>query len=140
MSRLRRRSRSTKDVLPILQARCQVCYRPGEIAPMSLLTYTDARPWARAIKQAVTTREMPPWYAESGYVKLLNDPTLSDDEIGKFVAWADNGAVEGNPADKVPLRTFYDGWNIQPDMVIEMPEPVEIPAEGWSTTRTFGSM
>src|ERR1700738_2418990 len=70
-----------KDVLPILQKRCQGCHRPGEVAPMPLMTYQDARPWAKAIRQAVLTRKMPPWFADPHFGKFANDPTLSRAEM-----------------------------------------------------------
>src|SRR5215471_9688346 len=76
-----------KEVLPILQNRCQECHRPGEIAPMSLLTYMDARPWAKSIKQAVLTKKMPPWFADQHVGKFANDRSLSQEEIGTLVAW-----------------------------------------------------
>src|SRR3954467_8585700 len=85
-----------KDVLPILQKNCQTCHRPGEIAPMSLLTYKDARPWAKAIKNAVVSRQMPPWFADPNYGHFANDRTLKDETIKTLVAWADGGALEGN--------------------------------------------
>src|ERR1700733_87903 len=85
-----------KDVLPILQKNCQSCHRPGEVAPMSLLTFQEARPWAKAIKTAVATRKMPPWFAESGHRQIADERKLSDREIETLVAWADNGAAEGN--------------------------------------------
>ena len=102
-----------KDVLPVLQKNCQGCHRPGEMAPMSLLTYSDARPWAKAMKQAVATKKMPPWFAEKGH--FANDRSLSQAEIDTIVAWADNGAVEGDDAkDKPAPISFPDGWNIKP--------------------------
>ena len=70
-----------KDVLPILQKNCQSCHRPGEIAPMSFLSYSDARPWAKAMKQAVVTRQMPPWFADPAYGHFENDKRLSESEI-----------------------------------------------------------
>jgi hypothetical protein len=119
-----------KDVLPILQKNCQECHRPGEVAPMSLLTYPDARPWAKAIKAAVVSKKMPPWFADDGYAHFANDKRLSDADIAKLVAWVDGGAVEGNPKDKPAPVTFTDGWNIKPDMVVEMPKDVHIQATG----------
>jgi hypothetical protein len=119
-----------KDVLPILQKNCQACHRPGEIGPMSFLSYKDVRPWAKAIKSAVLSRQMPPWFAEPGLSHFANDRTLSDAAIKTLVAWADGGAVEGKPEDApAPLR-FVDGWNIKPDMVIEMPLDIPLPATG----------
>lgn len=119
-----------KDALPILQKNCQECHRPGEVAPMSFLTYQDVRPYARAIKNAVTIRQMPPWFAEDGYAHYTNDRRLSQADIDTLVAWADRGAVEGDAKDKPAPVTFEDGWNIKPDMVIEMPLDVKLPATG----------
>src|SRR5579883_2911190 len=85
-----------KDVLPILQKNCQTCHRPGEIAPFSLLTYTDARPWAKAMKVAVVTEQMPPWFADPNVGHFANDRRLSQNEINTLVAWADGGALEGD--------------------------------------------
>src|SRR5437588_9236337 len=89
----------SKDVAPILQARCQTCHRPGEAAPMSLLTYKEARPWAAAIKQAVLVRKMPPWFADPAHGTFANDRRLSKQEIDTVVAWVDGGAKEGDPKD-----------------------------------------
>ena len=119
-----------KDIMPILQANCQTCHRPGEIAPMSLLTYTDARPWAKSIKNAVATQKMPPWFADPNYGHFANDRRLSQKDIDTLVAWADGGAPEGDAKDKPAARTFQDGWQIKPDMVIEMPNAFPIPAAG----------
>ena len=84
----------TKDVAPILQRSCQTCHRPGSIAPMSLLTYQDARPWARAIKEKVAKREMPPWYIDKniGITDFKDDPSLSDADIATITRWVDDGA------------------------------------------------
>src|SRR5262245_57966018 len=106
----------TKDVAPILQRSCQHCHRPGAIAPMSLLTYEDARPWARSIKARVTAREMPPWHIDRhvGITKFKDDPSLSDAEIATIAKWVDAGAPRGNPADMPPPRQFseLDQWYI----------------------------
>src|SRR5438046_8509545 len=83
-----------KDVLPILQKNCQSCHRPGQIAPMSLITYQEARPWAKAIKAAVATRKMPPWSADPSYGHFTNDRSLKQSEIDTLVKWADSGAAE----------------------------------------------
>jgi len=100
----------TKDVAPILQNRCQVCHRPNTFAPMSLLTYEDARPWARSIKQKVVAREMPPWYIDRnvGIRHFKNDVSLSDEEIATIVKWVDGGAPLGNEADLPAPRKFED--------------------------------
>src|SRR5580658_5642960 len=89
-----------KDVLPVLQKSCQQCHRPGEVAPMSLLTYAEARPWAKAMKAAVLAQKMPPWFADPQYGHFANDRRLSAEEIGILSAWADNGAPEGDARDK----------------------------------------
>src|SRR5947209_1659302 len=103
----------SKDVLPILQKNCQTCHRPGQIAPMSLLTYQDARPWAKAIKAAVAARKMPPWFADPKYGHFVNDRSLKQSEIDTVVKWADAGAPEGNPKDAPPPIQFAkDGWVI----------------------------
>jgi Trehalose utilisation len=121
----------TKDVAPILQARCQGCHRPGEAAPFSLLTYDQARPWAKAIKEAVLARKMPPWFADPHYGKFSNDRSLPQHEIETLRAWVDGGAPQGNPKDMPPPREFADGWAIpKPDAVIELPTAFEIPATG----------
>ena len=120
-----------KEVLPILQKRCQDCHRSGEVAPMPLLTYQDARPWAKSIREAVLTRKMPPWFADPHYGKFVNDRSLSQAEIDTIVAWADGGAKEGDPKDAPAPRRFVEGWNIgQPDLVLEMPNAFEVPATG----------
>src|SRR6266568_1007116 len=89
-----------KDVLPVLQANCQTCHRPGEIGPMPLLTYDGTRPWAKAIKAAVLSKKMPPWFADSKYGHFMNDRSLSQAEIDKLAAWSDAGAPEGDAKDK----------------------------------------
>jgi hypothetical protein len=119
-----------KDVLPILQKNCQGCHRPGEIAPFSLLTYTEARPWAKAMKVAVVTEKMPPWFADPKYGHFANDRRLSQNDVNTLVSWADTGAAEGNQKDAPPPVTFPDGWNIKPDMVIEMPKDFHVKATG----------
>lgn len=119
-----------KDVLPILQKNCQTCHRPGEVAPMSLLNYTEVRPWAKAIKAAVVTKKMPPWFADPSVGHFANERTLSAAEVETLVAWADHGAPEGDAKDKPAPLTFEDGWNIKPDLVIEMPRDFQIPATG----------
>ena len=123
----------TKDVAPILQKACQNCHRPGSVAPMSLVTYEDARPWARSIKQRVSTREMPPWYIDRtvGVKQFKDDPSLSDEEIAKIVGWADAGAPRGNPADMPPPRRFADTdrWAIgKPDYVVSIPDEYVVKA------------
>lgn len=120
-----------RDVLPILQARCQSCHRAGEIGPMPLGAYTEARPWAKAIRQAVVTRRMPPWNADGPHGKFRNDPSLSQAEINTLVAWVDGGAREGNAKDAPPARSFTEGWTIgAPDAIFDMPKAYEVPVAG----------
>jgi len=120
-----------KDVEPILQARCQGCHRPGEAAPMPLLTYKEARPWAKSIKEAVLTRKMPPWSADTTVGHFKNDRHLSDAEIDTLTKWADSGAAEGSVKDSPPPIEFTEGWAIgKPDLVLGMSEPFPIPAQG----------
>src|SRR6266404_3147441 len=120
-----------EQVEPILQARCQACHRPGEAAPMSLLTYNDARPWAKAIKQAVLTKKMPPWSADGSVGHFRNDRRLSQDEIDTLTKWVDTGAPEGSPKDAPKPLEFAQGWAIgKPDMVLEMPVDYQVPAQG----------
>jgi len=116
----------TKDVAPILQRSCQQCHRPGSIAPMSLMTYEEARPWARSMKARVSAREMPPWFIDRniGIQHFKNDISLRDDEIAALVEWADGGAAQGDPRDLPPAVKFPDitAWQIgTPDLVVEMP-------------------
>ena len=125
----------TRDVAPILQRSCQQCHRPGSIAPMSLLTYQDARPWARSIKQKVAAREMPPWHIDRhiGISKFKDDPSLSDSEVATISAWVDAGAPMGNPADMPEPRQFsdLDTWFIgKPDIVVTMDKPYVLPKDG----------
>ena len=119
----------SKDVAPILQRSCQKCHRPDNIAPMSLVTYKDARPWARAIKEAVLQRNMPPWFVNRnvGIRSFKDDPSLSDKELATIAAWVDRGAPEGNPADMPPPRQFDDSdkWHIgKPDLIVSSPVPI----------------
>jgi len=120
-----------RDVLTILQNRCQECHRPGQVAPMPFLSYQQTRPWARAIREAVLLKKMPPWFAEQGYGPFSNDRTLTRDEVDTLVRWADAGAPEGDPKDDPPLRQWNEDWNIpKPDLVLEMPAPFPLPASG----------
>src|SRR5262245_55199485 len=112
-----------KDVLPILQKNCQGCHRPGQIAPMSFLTYNDARPWAKAMKAAVITKEMPPWFADPQVGHFANDRALKPDEIEIISKWADGGAQEGNAKDApAPTQWPREGWEIEPDIIVNGPE------------------
>jgi len=119
-----------KDVLPVLQKNCQSCHRPGEVAPMSLMNYSDARPWAKAIKTAVVSGKMPPWFADAKVGHFKNNRMLSAADIQTLTAWADNGAPEGDAKDKPAALAFESGWNIKPDVIVEMPKPFQLPASG----------
>ncbi len=120
-----------KDVLPIFQDHCQSCHRPGEVAPMPLVTYEQSRPWADAVARAVEMKMMPPWFADPRYGHFANDPSLTEQQIATISAWAKAGAPAGNVHDAPPPRKWTDGWNIpQPDLIVKMPKPVQIPARG----------
>ncbi|MEZ5416109.1 MAG: cytochrome c [Vicinamibacterales bacterium] len=120
----------SKDVAPIFQAKCQSCHEPGSIAPMSLVTFKDSRPWARSIKSRVESRQMPPWHIDRsvGVRHFKNDMSLTDDQIATIVAWVDQGAPEGDPADFKPkpvAQGLYwqaerDGYG-PPDLVVRAP-------------------
>ena len=120
-----------KDVLPILQNNCQVCHRAGEVAPMAFGSYQETRPWAMAIKSAVLSKKMPPWFADPRYNHFSNERKLTPQQIKMLVSWADNGAPEGDAKDRPAPVQFVERWNIgKPDMVIEMPSAFPVPAEG----------
>lgn len=119
-----------RDVLPVLQKNCQTCHRPGEVAPMSLLTYQETRPWAKAIKAAVLSKKMPPWFADAKYGHFLNERRLSEADVKALVGWADANAPEGDAKDMPPPLQFTEGWNIKPELTIAMPKPFEVPASG----------
>src|ERR1700722_8481375 len=128
----------TKDVAPILQEKCQDCHRPGAMAPMSLLTYQEARPYAKSIKERVLTRQMPPWFLDKtvGIQHFSNDISLSDSEIATIKNWVDAGAPQGDPKDMPAAKKFDDtGWKLskimgrEPDMIIEGPD-YDMPAHG----------
>jgi hypothetical protein len=119
-----------REVLPILERRCQECHRPGQIGPMPLTTYAEVRPWARAIREAVLTRRMPPWFADSCCGRFANDRRLTREEIEILSHWAESGAPEGAPrADGG--RRWNEGWNLaRVDAVVAMPEEFAVPATG----------
>jgi hypothetical protein len=120
-----------RDVEPILQQHCQECHRPGEIGPMPLLSFEQTRPWAKAIKASVLKNQMPPWPADAHYGKFSNDRSLTRQQIDTLAAWADANAPEGSKSDAPKPRTWVDGWNIgHPDTVVQMPNPIDVPAAG----------
>lgn len=121
----------SKDVAPILFKSCVECHRPTAMAPMPLLTYEDARPWARAIKQKVAMRLMPPWGADPTVAKYSNDVSLKQAEIDTIAAWVDGGSLEGNRRDLPVAPTFAEGWSIgKPDYIFTMQKPFTVPADG----------
>ena len=119
-----------KDVLPIVQKNCQSCHRPDHIGPFSLLSYKEARPWAKAIKAAVVMRRMPPWFADPKYGHFNNDRSLKQSEIDTLVTWVDGGAAEGDPKDApAPIQWAEGGWEVKPDVTVTLP-PHHVPARG----------
>ena len=111
----------SKDVAPILYKNCVSCHRPGDIAPMSLLDYQSARPWAKSIRLAVATGKMPPWFADPRYGEFANDSRLNKAEIDTIAAWVDGGAPEGDPKDLPQPPKFVEGWQMgKPDIVIDI--------------------
>ncbi len=121
----------TKDVAPIIQKDCQVCHRPGEAGPFSMLTYDQTRPWAAAIKEAVKLKKMPPWFADPAYGKFSNSTALTPREIDTIVAWVNAGAPRGDAKDMPPPAVFVEGWQIgKPDLVFALPQPFDVPTNG----------
>ena len=120
-----------KDVAPIFYSKCVECHRPTMFAPMSLVKFDEARPWAKSIRNRVSTRTMPPWGADPTHGIFKNDPRLTDKEIATILAWVDGGAPKGDDKDMPAMPSFTDGWNIgEPDAVFEMKEAYQIPATG----------
>jgi len=118
-----------KDVAPILYKNCVTCHRPGEMAPMSLLDYKSARPWAKAMQAAVVSQKMPPWFADPRYGHFENDARLKAADIETIKAWVAGGAVEGDPKDLPPQPKFVEGWRLgKPDAVIDIGEDFTVPA------------
>jgi mono/diheme cytochrome c family protein len=121
----------TKDAAPVLYKHCAGCHRSGDIAPMSLLTYEETRPWAKSIREKVASGQMPPWHAVAPHGTFANDRRLSEQEKDTLIRWVDGGAPKGDPKDLPPAPTFTDGWEIgAPDVVISMPKEYEVPASG----------
>ena len=128
-----------KDVAPLFYRTCVSCHRPGEMGPMSLVTYQSARPWARSIRDRVVARSMPPWFADPHYGTFSNDPTLSQKDIDTIVAWVAGGAPHGDlrKMPKLP-ETRVAVWQIgTPDVVFEMPEEFQIPPTGTISYKTY---
>ena len=124
-----------KDVLPILQNRCQVCHRPGEMGPFSLMTYHQAVNWAADIKEYTQSRAMPPWKPTDS-VPLHGERKMTDEEIATLAAWADGGTPRGNPADAPPPVKFTDGWMLgQPDLILSPKEEFTLGPTGRTLPR-----
>jgi hypothetical protein len=121
----------TKDVAPILQKNCQVCHRPGEAGPFSMLTYEATRPWAMVMKLDVQSRKMPPWFADPRYGKFSNAMGLNSSEVETLAKWADAGAPQGDLKDMPPPVDWVEGWGIgKPDAVYQLPNAFDVPASG----------
>jgi hypothetical protein len=121
----------SKDVAPILLEHCATCHRAGQIGPMPLMTYDQARPWAKAIRTAVALGKMPPWNATQPRGVFSNDRRLSPHDRETLIAWADGGAPQGDTRDLPPIPRFFDGWEIgTPDVVLTMPKAFKVPAWG----------
>ena len=121
----------SKDIAPILNRRCVECHRAGEVAPMAFGSYKEVRPWAKAIKERVLTRAMPPWFADPHYGDFKNDRRLSQQEMDTIAAWVAAGVPEGDPADLPAKPEFVDGWNIgKPDLIIDFGADFEVPTQG----------
>lgn len=130
----------TKDVAPIIFNKCANCHRPGEVAPMPLTSYSEVRPWSKAIREEVVERSMPPWFADpkTSSLHFANDRRLSQKEIDTITAWVDAGAPKGNDKDLPPMPKYAAGWTFgEPDVVIEMPIDFEVPAEGELPMQNF---
>ena len=129
----------SKDIAPIVFEHCASCHRPGEIAPFSLLTYRDVRPWAVAIARATHARSMPPWKPEPGYGhEFVGARRLDPQQIGLIQQWVDGGAVEGDPADLPPPPVVVPGWRLgEPDLIVRLPDPYALPAGGADILRNF---
>ena len=119
-----------KDIAPIFFANCTTCHRPGEIAPMSLMSYAESRPWAKAIASKVADGTMPPWHADPQYGTFVGARRLTDAQKALIAKWVAAGAPEGTAADLPAAPTYTDGWNITPDVVLSMQEDYPIPATG----------
>jgi hypothetical protein len=120
------------DVAPILYRNCVTCHRPGEIAPMSLLTYAESRKWAKAIRDEVADGTMPPWHADPKHGRFANDRSLTAAEKEALIKWANGGAPEGDPKDLPPAPAFVEGWQLgQPDTILQLPVDYKVPADGF---------
>ena len=114
----------TKNVAPIFQQRCEECHRQGGVAPMSLITFEESRPWAKSIREKVVNRMMPPFHATGAIGRYENDPRLTDEEISIITKWVDSGAAKGNPKDLPAPKSWKNDWkNGEPDVVVKVKNP-----------------
>lgn len=128
----------SKDIAPIVYANCSGCHRPGDVAPMSFMKYSEVRPWAKSIREAVSTRRMPPWHADPKIGHFVNDARLSEAQIAAVRAWVEQGAKEGNPADAPAPPKFAEGWrNGEPDVVFQIPEVYTVKGSGPDQNKHF---
>src|SRR5262245_1235973 len=127
-----------KDVAPILQKNCQVCHRPGEVGPFSLMTYKQAVTWAEDVKEYTANRKMPPWKPTANAYPFHNERRLSDDEIKTLAAWVDGGTPEGDKKDAPPPRKFTDDWMLgKPDLILSTGDEFTLGASGTDTFRCY---
>ena len=127
-----------KDIAPIVYKNCTGCHRMGEVSPFELITYKDVSKRAKQITRVTHSRYMPPWKAEPGYGDFLDERRLTSDQIGMIKQWADEGLVEGDSKDLPPVPKYGDGWALgEPDMILKMPEPYTLAAEGRDVFRCF---
>ncbi|MCS7209394.1 MAG: redoxin domain-containing protein, partial [Fimbriimonadales bacterium] len=127
-----------KHIAPIMQAYCQPCHRPGEVAPFSLMTYRDAYTWRKEIAKVVEARQMPPWKPVHGYGEFQGERRLTDEQIGMILKWVESGAPMGDPKDLPPPKQFSNGWKLgEPDIVLEMPVEYEVGPTGDDEYRHF---
>jgi len=128
----------TRDIAPIIYEQCLTCHRPGDSAHLDLVSYSDAKKYAKLISKVVASGYMPPWLPEPGFAEFLDERLLTPDQIGLIQQWAAEGAVEGNPADLPPAPKSVEGWQLgKPDLVITMPEPYLLAANGKDVYRNF---
>jgi len=128
-----------KDVLPIFQEKCQECHRPGQMAPMSLMTYDEARPWAKSIREKVAEGKMPPYFADRASLPMKHDMSLTPEQKETILAWCDTGTAKGNPKDMPEPRVFPDTeWRLgDPDIVLQPEVPFTVPADGGDLYQCF---
>jgi peroxiredoxin/mono/diheme cytochrome c family protein len=120
----------TKHIAPLLNKHCVSCHHAGSLAPFALTSFTDASGWAETIQEVIEDQRMPPWHANPKYGRFANDNRLAEEEKRLIVEWVKNGAPEGDPKDLPPAPPLVEGWRIKPDVVITMPKPFTVPAQG----------